>query len=207
MLNGNALAAAGPGAQTADAARRLQAEGHRAIQLAYPAMGTTGAFRGLAARIQRLSRGQPIGLVGFSAGGALALRLATVPGLNVKAVLNFYGPPDLQDWLDYHRGDENYRHVVSHVRLTPGLIDELSGPARTSAAIINAFGLRDTNIVAGRSAASFQRDFASGAIYTYPGPHGVGVGASPAAFDAFLAQLDPNDPLPTRRGARAGRLV
>ena len=69
-----------------------------------------------------MSHGQPIGLVGFSAGGALAMRLAGQPGLNVKSVMDYYGPPDLNAWIASHGHDHYYQYVTSHVHLTRGLV-------------------------------------------------------------------------------------
>src|SRR4051794_18293192 len=105
VLNGNAFSQAGPNALTAGAAAVLQAAGERVVQLAYPTIATAAAFRGLAHQIGRLGHGRPIGLVGFSAGGSLAARLSGIPSLNVKAVLDAYGPPDLRDWFQDHGHD------------------------------------------------------------------------------------------------------
>ena len=51
--------------------------------------------------------------MGFSAGGALAMRLAGVPGLRVQAVMSFFGVPDLRVWLNEHHGGPllRLRHV------------------------------------------------------------------------------------------------
>ena len=118
LFNGNAFAAADPGRVTQNAAATLARDGDFAIQMSTPAMDSRGGFVQLSNQIRRMSRGQPIGLIGFRTGGAGALRLAEAPGLNVKAVfLNFYGPPDLQAWLQQHRGDIAYRYVATRVRL------------------------------------------------------------------------------------------
>ena len=77
VLNGNAFAAAKPSILTANAAQVLRRAGNQAIQLAYPTIATPAAFYGLERQIESLSHGQPIGIVGFSAGGSLALRIAT----------------------------------------------------------------------------------------------------------------------------------
>src|SRR5262249_16349017 len=99
VFNGNAFAEAKPNALTQLPADQLARHGDRAIQLATPAMNSAGDFYQLAHRIRAISKGRPVGLMGFSAGGALAMRLAALPRLNVKAVMNFYGPPDFRDWL------------------------------------------------------------------------------------------------------------
>ena len=56
---------------------RCSAQGDQAVQLAYPTISTPAAFYGLERQIKALSHGQEIGVVGFSAGGSLADRIAT----------------------------------------------------------------------------------------------------------------------------------
>ncbi len=111
VLNGNSFAAAGPSILTANAADVLHTAGDRVVQLSYPAIQSVGAFRSLAATVVRLAHGQPVGLVGFSAGGALALRVATTPGLNVSTVLDDYGVPDVRSYLRFHARDHQYRPI------------------------------------------------------------------------------------------------
>jgi dienelactone hydrolase len=187
VLNGNAFSPARPSPLTADAARVLQKAGHQAIQISTPEISTPAAFERVVAQIRSLSHGRPIGIVGFSAGGSLAARLAGVSSLHVRAALDYYGPADLQDYLDQHRGDSYYRYVVGHVHFTPSTIRLLSGPSNTSAYVVAAYGLEDQNVVASSSAASFLKDFPQGKVYTYPGPHGVSINASPPALKDFLA--------------------
>jgi hypothetical protein len=189
LFSGNAFAEAKPNLETQVAADQLIRAGDQAIQLSTPAMDGPDPFYQVAQTIRVLSQGRPIGLMGFSAGGAVAMRLAGLPGLNVQAVLNFYGPPDLQNWLNYHFGDRYYRFVTSHVRLTPSFVRLMTGPSSTSAYIVNAFGLRDRNIVASESTSSFYQDFQHGAVFYYAGPHGVTSYASIPAFRDFLAHL------------------
>ncbi len=189
VFNGNAYAKATPNQLTQATAALLNSHGNRAIQLTMPAMNGPAAFYQVGNTIRSISKGQPIGLMGFSAGGTLALRLAGLSGLNVKAVAAFYGPPDLSDWLQYHHGDRDYRFVTSHVQLNPAIIRLLSGPSATNAYLIDAFGLRDHNVVAAPSTASFNRDFPGGHVYYYPGGHGVLPTADPAAFNDFLSHL------------------
>src|SRR5438270_13965709 len=81
VLNGNAFAEAKPNLITQLAADQLLRHGDRAVQLTTPAMNSPGAFYQLAEVIRAMSRGRPIGLMGFSAGGTLAMRLAGLPGL------------------------------------------------------------------------------------------------------------------------------
>jgi dienelactone hydrolase len=189
VLNGNAFDTAKPNALTADAAAVLQKAGDQALQLTTPVMATPGAFQSVVDQIKHLSHGKPIGIVGFSAGGSLAVRLAGAPGLNVAAALDYYGPPDLQDWLSFHRGDRFYDYVVSRVPFTRGIIDLLSGPSTTSADVVGAFGLHDHNVVASLSAAGLNKDYPQGHLYFYPGPHGVSITASRPALNDFLAHL------------------
>jgi len=190
VFNGNAFAEAKPDTtHTQLAAQQLIAHGDRAVQLTTPALNSPRAFYQVADAILRISKGQPIGLVGFSAGGCLAMRLSQVPKLNVKAVLSYYGPPDLRDWLNYHRGDHFYEYVTTHVHFNSGIIDLLSGPSSSEAFIVSAFGREDDNIVSSVSTASFDRDFQHGQVFDYPGPHGVTLYADFAAFKDFLGHL------------------
>jgi len=189
VLNGNGYADARPSILTADAARVLRQAGERPIQLSYPALATPAAVAGVAAEMKALSHGQPFGIVGFSAGGSLALRLAEIPSLHVVDVLNDYGPPDLKDFLADHHGDGHARFVTGHTRFTRAGLNFLSGPGKTSAHLISAFGLTDLNTLAPQSTASFLRDFPQGKVYDYPGRHGVSISACPAALDDFLAHL------------------
>ena len=69
VLNGNGFGAAHPDHITRTVAIDLARHGNRPIQLATPAMNGPGTFLGLANQLVRLSKGQPVGLVGFDAGG------------------------------------------------------------------------------------------------------------------------------------------
>jgi dienelactone hydrolase len=189
VFNGNAYAAANPNQITQNAALVLSANGDRAVQLATPAMDAPAEFYQLAHQIEAISKGRPIGLMGFSAGGTLALRLAGLPSLNVRTAAAFYGPPDLRDYLHFHKGDRFYRVVGPNVHFNGGTIKLLSGPSSTTAYAIDAFGLRDHNVVASWSAAGFHRDFPDGRVYFYPGPHGVDATADPPALKDFLDHL------------------
>jgi hypothetical protein len=86
-------------------------------------------------------------------------------------------------------GDRFYQYVTTHVHLNQGIVDLLSGPSATTAYIAAAFGLRDRNIVASVSTASFHTDFPQGQTFIYPGPHQVTLFADVPAFQAFLAHL------------------
>jgi len=189
VLSGNAYSAASPNTVTANAAQVLRQAGNQAVQLAYPMMATPAAFFGLERQIQSLGHGQPIGIVGFSAGGTLALRIATDKAIRVVSVLDCYGPPDLNDYLLYHKSDRFARHILGRVPFTRSAINLLSGPIATNAHVVAAFGLRDANVVAFGSAVSLQRDLPEASIYTYDGPHGVGINACPLALEEFLANL------------------
>ena len=129
IFPGNALAAASPDLPTQLAADRLLRDGDEPIQVSTPALNGPDAFYRIAAYVRTVSQGQPIGLMGFSAGGALAMRLAGQPGLNVTSVMNYYGPPDLNAWIASHHNDFYYRYVASHVHLTGAVKDLLSGPS------------------------------------------------------------------------------
>jgi dienelactone hydrolase len=189
VLNGNGFSAAVTNSLTANAAQVLQTAGNRAVQLSYPTIATPAAINNLAQSIRALSHGQPIGIVGFSAGGTLAARLAAEHTLNVVAVLDYYGTPDLRDWFSYHKSDRFASFVRDHVDFTSAGINALSGPINTTAHEVAAFGSYDRNVVASQSISSFHRDLPQASLYVYPGPHGVGIGASPPALKEFLANL------------------
>ena len=112
VLNGNSFNAAGPSVLTADAAAILTRAGNRVVQLSNLRINSAGELKRLAAGVARLAGGQPIGLVGFSAGGALALRIAALPGVNASAVLDYYGVPDVRDYLNLHSRDHFYRPIA-----------------------------------------------------------------------------------------------
>ena len=190
IFNGNGYAEAKPNlAQTQLAAAQLAAHGDTAVQLTTPPMNSPSAFYGLADEIRAISKGKPIGLMGFSAGGGLALHLAGIADLNVQAVLSYYGPPDLRDWLNYHHGDRYYRWVTSHVDFDDGIINLLSGVSDSHSYNIDVFGQKDHNVVASMSTASFDRDFPGGQVYYYDGPHGVSLYANFSAFNDFVSHL------------------
>ncbi len=189
IFPGNALAAATPSIPTQTAADRLLRKGDQPIQLSTPAMDGPADFYEVADYVRSVSQGQPIGLVGFSAGGALAMRLADQPGLDVKSVMDYYGPPDLDDWIASHNGDHYYQYVVSHVHLTPEVTRLFSGPSMSDAYFVGAFGLHDDNVIPSVSTVAFQTDFQHGQVYYYDGPHGVTLYADYAAFQDFLDHL------------------
>jgi pimeloyl-ACP methyl ester carboxylesterase len=190
VFNGNGFAASRPDASiTGSAAKQLMQHGDRAIQLATPAMANLSDFYQLVREIRLASGGQPIGLMGFSAGGTLAMRLSAISSLNVRAVMSYYGPPDLRDWLTYHQGDKIYSYVTSRVHFSPAIVKLLSGPSSSTAYIVSAFGKYDANVVTSVSTASFDRDYQHGQVFYYPGPHGVSLFADYAAFRDFLAHL------------------
>jgi Dienelactone hydrolase family len=190
VFNGNGFAASAPDIEhTQLAANELALSGDRAVQMPTPAMSDPGDFYELAAEIRAISKGQPIGLMGFSAGGGLAMRLSGLASLNVQAALSYYGPPDLRDWLQEHKGDAHYRRVTSHVQFDEGIINLLSGPSSSKAFVVDAFGLSDTTVVSGESTVSFDNDFPHGQVFYYNGPHGVSMKACLPAYDDFLAHL------------------
>jgi dienelactone hydrolase len=189
VLNGNGFGAANPNGLTADADAVLRAAADQAIQIAYPSINSVGAFSELEKEIEDLSHKEPIGIVGFSAGGSLALRLAGDPALDVSAVLDYYGPPDLKDFLAYHQGDRDASYVLQHIDANPEVINLLSGPSKVAAHVVGAFGLKDHNVVASLNVNSLLTDFPRAHVYTYAGPHGVAITASPGALEDFLTHL------------------
>ena len=189
VLNGASFAATGPGRLTAGAASVLQHAGDRVVQLANPAINSAAAYNALAHRVVKLAHGQTVGLVGFSAGGALALHIATTPGLKVSSVLDYYGVPDVRAYLQRHAGDHVYRPISGLAPFRDSLVSTLSGPIGTSAHVVAAFGEFDPNVRADTSAADLLQDDPGADVYTYPGAHGVAITASPAALDDFLSHL------------------
>jgi dienelactone hydrolase len=189
VLDGNSFASAGPSILTANAAAVLHQAGNRVIQLSNPAITSVAAFRSLAATVARLAHDQSIGLVGFSAGGALALHIAATPGLKVSAVLDYYGVPDVGAYLQRHARDHDYRPISGLAPFRPAVVSVLSGPLASRAHVVGAFGLRDPNVRADTSSADLLRDDPNADVYTYNGGHGVSISASRPALDDFLAHL------------------
>jgi hypothetical protein len=188
-LPGNAFAAAKAGGVTVGAAKILGETGNQSIQLSTPDLSSPAAFDGLVRQIHDLSHGQPIGIIGFSAGGAWALRLAGVSSLNVKAVLDFYGPPDLKDYFAYHGHDRFATYVESHSHMDKAAINLMSGPIITTAYVDAAFGSNDHNVVASVSTDSLQKDLPQARVFNYDGGHGVSLAACPPAMNDFIAHL------------------
>lgn len=189
IFPGNALAAAAPDIPTETAADRLARLGDQPIQVSTPALDGPDAFYRIVNYVRTVSQGQPIGLIGFSAGGALALRVAGQPGLNVTSVMDYYGPPDLDAWIASHGDDYYYQYVASHVHLTSGVEQLLSGPTTSHAHFVAAFGLKDANVIASVSTSAFNADFPGGQVLYYPGPHGVTLYADYTAFQDFVDYL------------------
>src|SRR5271157_172663 len=189
VLNGNAYSATSPSILTANAAHVLKRVGNQAVQISTPQIQTAGDFYGVARQIESLSHGRPIGIVGFSAGGTLAARLSGDQSLHVIAALDYYGPPSLSDYLNYHKGDRFNAYVLSHVHFTRSAINVLSGPSDTSAYVVCAFGLYDRNVVASVSTSSVRQDFPTAHVYYYAGGHGVSINASPHALQDFLVHV------------------
>lgn len=185
LFNGNAFDEARPGPLTDDAARVLRAAGHQVIPLAYPHLNTPSALDAVARRVAALAHGRPVALVGFSAGGSLALRLSAVPSLHVIDVLDEYGPPDARDDLAA-RNPHPIRGLAPFDKATVALF---SGPVNTSAHVVATFGLSDPGVKAAPSAASLRRDLPGVHIYLYRGAHGVPITASRPALEDFLAHL------------------
>ena len=67
VFNGNGFGEATPNQLTQSTAARLESHGDRAIQLTMPAMNGPGPFYQVAREVRSLSKGRPIGLIGFSA--------------------------------------------------------------------------------------------------------------------------------------------
>ena len=190
VFNGNTFGAVGPSALTANAAGVLKKAGEKVVQMSNPTLSTPAAFNGVVRQIEKLSQGQPIGLVGFSAGGSLVARLSGVAELHVTAALDYYGEPDLIAYLNSHGNDRFGQYVAGHVHFTPAAIDLFSGPIPSNSAyVVAAFGSLDQNVVPSLNEATFHADDFRGAVYVYPGPHDAPITASPPALADFLEQL------------------
>ena len=191
VLNGASFAASGPNSLTADASAVLTRAGNQVVQLSNPAINSPAAFHSLVAKVANLAHGRSVDLVGFSAGGALALRIAATatPGLNVNAVLDYYGVPDVREYLQRHRFDHNVRPISGLAPFRAGIVSLLSGPLTTKAHVVAAFGLFDPNVRSDTSSADLLRDDPDAHVYTYTGAHGVPITASTPALEDFLAHL------------------
>lgn len=189
VLNGASFAAAKPNSLTANAAMVLEHAGNRVVQLSNPAINTPSAFNAFAAKVVNLAHGRAVGLVGFSAGGALAIRIAATPGLKVSAVLDYYGVPDVRAYLQRHSTDHSFRPISGLAPFRAPIVSLLSGPLATSAHVVGAFGQYDANVRADTSSADLLADDPHAHIYTYPGAHGASITASRAALDDFLEHL------------------
>ena len=189
VLNGASFAATGPNRLTANASAVLQQSGNRVVQLSNGNINSASAYNTLVRSIVRRAHGQAIGLVGFSAGGALALHIAATPGLKVNAVLDYYGVPDVRLYLQRHSSDHNYRPISGLAPFRESAISLLSGSIATSARVVAAFGQFDPNVRADDSSADLLQDNAESHVYVYPGAHGVSITASRAALDDFLSHL------------------
>ena len=187
VLNGNSFNAAKPNALTANAASVLKAAGNQVIQVGNARVNSPGALHALEAQIVRQAHGQAVGLVGFSAGGAIALRVAATPGLKVSSVLDYYGVPDVGAFLNRRTGTTN--PVAGLAPFKPAVVAQFSGPVTTAAHVVGAFGAADPHVNAASSAADLVADVPGAATYTYAGGHGVGITASRPALDDFLAHL------------------
>ena len=187
VLNGNSFNAAKPNALTANAASVLRAAGAQVVQLGNPKIGSPAALAALANQIGHQAHGRAVGIVGFSAGGALALRLAATPGLKVNAVLDYYGVPDVRAYLGRHPGTTN--PIAGLAPFRAPLVARLSGPVATPARVVAAFGAADPHVDADASRADLLADAPGAAVYTYDGGHGVAIDASRPALADFLAHL------------------
>jgi putative intracellular protease/amidase len=128
-------------------------------------------------------------LVGFSAGGALALRIGATPGLKASAVLDYYGVPDVRAYLERHASDHVYRPISGLAPFRRALVLLLSGPLATQAHVVAAFGQYDPNVRPGTSSVDLINDDPNADVYAYRGGHGVSITASSPALQDFLAHL------------------
>ncbi len=188
VLNGNSFNAAKPNSLTANAASVLKAEGNQVVQLSNARINSPGALHALEAQIVKQAHGRTVGLVGFSAGGALALRIAATPGLKVNAVLDYYGVPDVRNFLNRQTGTTN--PIVGLAPFKPAVVTQFSGAVATSAHVVGAFGAADPHVNAATSAADLVADVPGANVYSYNGGHGVAITASRPALADFLAHLD-----------------
>ena len=187
VLNGNSFRAARPNSLTTDAAHVLNAAGDQVVQLSNPNINSPAALQAFENQVKKQAHGQTVGLVGFSAGGALALRVAATPGLKVSSVLDYYGVPDIAKYLDRHTGNNN--PISGLAPFKAPLVAALSGPVATTAHVVGAFGEADPHVNAVASEADLLADVPAADVFTYDGGHGVSITASRPALDDFLAHL------------------
>jgi dienelactone hydrolase len=189
VLNGNSFNAAKPSILTANAAAVIRQAGDQVVQLSNARINSTAAFKMLSAAVTRMAHGQSIGLVGFSAGGALALHIAATPGLKVSAALDYYGVPDIRAFLQRHVQDHFYRPIAGLSPFRPAIVSLLSGPMPTQPHVVAAFGEFDPHVRADTSASDLLHDDPDADVYTYADGHGVSITASRPALNDFLAHL------------------
>ena len=190
VLNGNSFNAAKPNSLTANAASVLRAAGNQVVELSNSAIHSPGAVDALAKQVIKRAHGQSVGLVGFSAGGALALRIAATPGVKVSSVLDYYGVPDVRSFLARHASDHQVNPIAGLAPFKPAVVARFSGPVTTAAHVVGAFGAADPHVTAATSAADLLADNPGASVYTYAGGHGVGITASRPALADFLAHLE-----------------
>jgi dienelactone hydrolase len=186
LLNGTNFTADGPSELTDYSGTLVRQAGNRVVQLSTPTVNTPAAYQSLAATVVKMAHGRTIGLVGVGAGGSLALRIATSPGLKVSAVLDYFGVPDAQAYLDGHGSRQP---VVGLAPYRSSVVSLLSGPLTTQAHVVAAFGRNDPNVQPATSTADLLRDDPSADVYTYPGGYGAPINASKPALEDFLSHL------------------
>jgi hypothetical protein len=186
LLNGTNFTADGPSELTDYSGTLVRQAGNRVVQLSTPTINTPAAYRSLAATVVKIAHGRTVGLVGVGAGGSLALRIATTPGLEVSAVLDNFGVPDVRAYLDRHGSRQP---IAGLAPFRPSVVSLLSGPLTTQAHVVAAFGRNDPNVQPAPSTADLLRDDPSADVYTYPGGYGAPINASKPALEDFLSHL------------------
>ena len=155
------------------------------MQLSTPTINTPAAYRSLAATVVKIANGRTVGLVGVGRAGRCGANRDD-PGLKVSAVLDNFGVPDVQAYLDRNG---NRQPIAGLAPYRSSVVSLLSGPLSTQAHVVAAFGRKDPNVQPPPSTADLLRDDPSAAVYTYPGGYGAPINASKSALADFLADL------------------
>lgn len=115
-VNGNALGPVKADGMAADLAKTLKQRGVCSMAIAHPSLRSQAVFESniigaVRSNVRRLSAAgyvnkNRVGIAGYSGGGAVATIIASrypsAADFNIKGVVNFYGPTDMNAYFDFH---------------------------------------------------------------------------------------------------------